>query len=86
MSSSLSPVPLVPVPIPDSVAVLIGRQMPKPVLEAEIAAESAAYCIRLCRGPQYREAREAALAELHRQNKLLAAYNPGLIVKAGDRS
>ena len=77
---------LVPVPIPDSVAVLIGRQMPKPVIEAEIAAENAAYCIRLCRTPLTAEAREYALADLARANKVLAAYNPRLMVKAGGQS
>ena len=71
------------VPIPDSVAVLIGRQMPTPVLEAEIAAENAAYCVRLCRTPQTAEAREYSLAELAAANKVLAAHNPRLIVKAG---
>lgn len=78
---------LVPVPIPDSVAVLIGSQMPKPVIEAEVAAENAAYNIRLCRAPQYTEAREHCLSDLARANKLLAAYNPRLMVRpAGGRS
>jgi hypothetical protein len=74
---------LVPVPIPDSVAALIGRQMPEPVLQAEIAAENAAYCIRLCRTPETAEAREYSLADLARANKVLAAYNPLLILKPG---
>ncbi|MFF3324911.1 hypothetical protein [Streptomyces sp. NPDC002889] len=71
---------LVPVPIPDAVAVLIGSQMPAHVLEAEIAAESAAYSIRLCRTPATARAREYQLAELAWHNKVLAAYNPRLIV------
>lgn len=74
---------LVPVPIPDSVAVLIGSQIPAHVLDAEVAAENAAYCIRLCRTPLTRVAREHSLADLARANKVLAAYNPGLILKAG---
>ena len=80
--SSSSPI-TVPVPIPDAVAILIGRQMPEHVLRAEIEAENQAFNVRLCYGPQYREAREYALAELARANKVLAAYNPGLMVRAG---
>jgi hypothetical protein len=71
---------LVPVPIPDSVAVLIDSQMPAHVLRAECEAENQAYNVGLCRGPQYREAREYALADLARANKVLAAYDPRLIV------
>lgn len=76
-------IPQVPVPVPDAVAVLIGGQMPARVLQAEVAAESAAYSIRLCRTPFTAEAREFALADLARANKILAAWNPGLTVKAG---
>ncbi|MFD9222052.1 hypothetical protein ACFWDI_19020 [Streptomyces sp. NPDC060064] len=82
-SSSATPVP---VPIPDRVAVLIGRQLPPHILQAEIAAENAVYNLRLCRSPEYREAREYCLSELAAANKILAAYNPRLIVKAGGRS
>lgn len=71
------------IPMPDSVAVLIGRQMPEHVLRAEREAVNHAYNIGLCRGPQYAEGREWALADLARANKVLAAYNPGLAVKAG---
>ena len=78
-----SSTPLVPVPIPDSVAVLIGSQIPKAVLDAEVAATNAAYCIRLCRTPMTAEAREYALADPALNNKILAAYNPGLVLKAG---
>lgn len=76
---SSSPI-TVPVPIPDAVAILIGRQMPEHVLRAEVEAENQAYNVRLCRGPQYREAREYALADLARANKTLAAWNPLLVV------
>lgn len=76
-------IPQVPVPIPDSVASLIGNCMPAHVLQAEIEAESAAYSIRLCRTPFTAKAREYALAELARANKVLAAWNPRLIVRAG---
>lgn len=71
---------------PDAVAVLIASQMPEHVLRAEVEAENQAYNVRLCRAPQYREAREYALADLARANKLLAAYDPRLVVKAGGRS
>ena len=80
--SSSSPI-TVPVPIPDAVAILIGQQMPEHVLRAEIEAENQAYNVRLCRTPLTREAREYALADMARANKTLAAYNPGLIVRAG---
>lgn len=79
---SSSPI-TVPVPIPDAVTLLIARQMPEHVLRAEVEAENQAYNVRLCRGPQYREAREYALAELARANKTLAAYDPRLMVRAG---
>jgi hypothetical protein len=71
---------LVPVPIPDAVAVLIGRQMPERVARAEREAVNQAYNVGLCRKPEYAEAREWALADLARANKVLGAYNPGLLV------
>ena len=72
---------LVPVPIPDAVAVLIARQIPEHVLRAEVEATNQAYNVSLCRSPRYTEAREWALADLARANKTLAAYNPNLIVR-----
>jgi hypothetical protein len=81
-SSSSIPIP---VPIPDAVAILIGDCIPEHVLRAEVEAENQAYNVRLCRGPQYRKAREYALADLARANKVLAAYDPRLMVKAGGR-
>lgn len=71
---------LVPVPIPDSVAVLIGQQIPERVLRAEVEATNQAYSVGLCRKPENAEAREYALAGLARANKTLAAWNPNLIV------
>jgi len=76
----------IPVPIPDAVAVLIGNAIPEHVLQAEIAAESAAYNVRLCRTPLTREAREYALGDLARANKVLGAYDPRLMVRAGGAS
>lgn len=76
---SSSPI-TVPVPIPDAVAILIGSQMPEHVLRAEVEATNQAYNVRLCRAPRYREARELALADLARANKVLAAWNPLLVV------
>lgn len=81
--SPSSPVPLVPVPIPDRIAGLIGACMPPAVMQAEEDAFDAAVTVSRCRTPYTREARERALSELHAANKLLAAYNPRLIVKAG---
>lgn len=73
--------------ISDAVALLSARTIPEHVLQAEIAAEDAAARFRLCRTPQTREAREVALSDLARANKVLAAWNPRLIVtpKAGAR-
>jgi hypothetical protein len=79
---------LVPVPIPDLVEHMIGDCMPVPVLHAEMAAEDAAREIRRFRpleSDDDRADRERELSRLHRANKTLAAYNPGLIVKAGGR-
>jgi hypothetical protein len=79
--------PLPKVPVPDAVAVLIGQQMPERVARAEREAVNQAYNVGLCRKPEYAEAREWALADLARANKVLGAYNPGLIVtpKGGAR-
>ncbi|MER5884777.1 hypothetical protein ABT160_13185 [Streptomyces sp. NPDC001941] len=75
--------PLVPVPIPDRVAALIGGCMPIGVLQAEIDAECAAREARRFRTPlcdEDRADRERALAVLARSNKVLAAYNPRLVL------
>ncbi|MGW6457742.1 hypothetical protein ACWF94_17815 [Streptomyces sp. NPDC055078] len=75
--------PLVPVPIPDRVAVLIGSCMPGHVLRAEIDADCAMREVGRFRGPlghQDRADREQALSALARANKVLAAYNPGLVI------
>ncbi|MEU1278176.1 hypothetical protein [Streptomyces sp. NPDC005805] len=77
---------LVPVPIPDRVAVLIGSCMPPHVLNAEIEAECAAREVGRFRGPlctEDRADREYALSALARANKVLAAWNPGLTVRPG---
>jgi hypothetical protein len=77
---------LVPVPIPDGVAALIGSCMPIGVLQAEIDAECAAREALRFRAPFCSEDladREQALAALARANKVLAAYNPGLVVRPG---
>ncbi|MGW2559319.1 hypothetical protein ACWCXB_08755 [Streptomyces sp. NPDC001514] len=77
---------LVPVPIPDRVAALIGSCMPLGILQAELDAECAAREARLFRAPFCSEDqadREHALAALARANKVLAAYNPGLVLRHG---
>ncbi|MGW2861852.1 hypothetical protein [Streptomyces sp. NPDC001205] len=77
---------IIPVPIPDRVAVLIGSRIPKRVLQAEVDAQAALTRFRLCRTPLTAKAREYAIAELAAANKILAAYNPGLIVRLGGAS
>jgi len=72
---------LVPVPIPDAVVTLIGRQIPAHVLDAEVEATTLAYNISICRGNRYREAREHCLGQLARVNKTLAQFDPRLIVR-----
>ncbi|MFP1628813.1 hypothetical protein ACLB9X_27385 [Streptomyces sp. 5K101] len=75
---------LVPVPIPDRVAVMIGSCMPAHVLHAEIEAECAAREVYRFRGPlcaEDRADREQALSALARANKVLAAYDPRLTVR-----
>ena len=77
---------LVPVPIPDPIAARIGACMPIRILQAEVDAESAAREIgrfRPLASSEDRADRESALSELAVANKVLAAYNPRLILKAG---
>jgi hypothetical protein len=87
---SVSPVPLVPVPIPDRIAALIGSCMPIHILQAEIDVEFAAREVRRFRpslgallDDEDRADRESALSRLAAANKILAAYNPLLILKPG---
>ncbi|ORT55705.1 hypothetical protein [Streptomyces sp. CB03238] len=78
--------PLVPVPIPDRVAALIGSCMPIGILQAEVDAECAAREVYRFRAPLCAEDqadREHALAALARANKVLGAYNPGLLLRPG---
>ncbi|MEU2658193.1 hypothetical protein ABZ615_23070 [Streptomyces sp. NPDC007325] len=79
-----SPSPLVPVPIPDRVAALIGSCLPAHVLQAEIEADCAAREVYRFRGPlcaEDRADREHALAVLARANKILAKHHPTLPVR-----
>jgi len=79
-----SPSPLVPVPIPDRVAALIGSCLPAHVLQAEIEADCAAREVYRFRGPlcaEDRADREHALAALARANKILARHHPTLPVR-----
>lgn len=78
-----SPSRLVPVPIPDRVAALIGSCLPLHVLQAEIDADCAAREVYRFRGPlcaEDRADRENALATLARANKILAKHHPKLPV------
>jgi len=78
---------LVPVPIPDRIAALIGACTPAHILQAEFDADSAAREVRRFRGPRLgiedQADREQALSELARANKVLAAHHPRLVVRAG---
>ncbi|GGT95862.1 hypothetical protein GPZ77_28750 [Streptomyces sp. QHH-9511] len=79
-----SPSRLVPVPIPDRVAALIGSCLPLHVLQAEIDADCAAREVYRFRGPlcaEDRADREHALATLARANKILAKHHPLLPVR-----
>nr|WP_188279140.1 hypothetical protein [Streptomyces sp. CBMA370] len=72
---------LVPVPIPDRVAALIGSCLPLHVLQAEVDADCAAREVYRFRGPlcsEDRADREHALAALARANKVLAKHHPQL--------
>ncbi|MEV2243302.1 hypothetical protein [Streptomyces sp. NPDC049970] len=79
---------LVPVPIPDRVAALIGSCTPPHILRAEFDADCAAREVRRFRGPglgvEDQADREQALSELAWANKLLSAYHPLLAVRPGD--
>ncbi|MFI1395548.1 hypothetical protein [Streptomyces sp. NPDC020681] len=78
--------PLIPVPIPDRVAAMIGSCMPIDILQAEVDADCAIREVYRFRGPlcnEDRADREHALSALARANKILAAYNPGLIITTG---
>ncbi|MEV7376361.1 hypothetical protein AB0O51_36415 [Streptomyces sp. NPDC090301] len=78
-----SPSRLVPVPIPDHVAALIGSCLPLHVLQAEIDADCAAREVYRFRGPlcaEDRADREHALSALARANKILAKHHPKLPV------
>ncbi|MGW6466450.1 hypothetical protein [Streptomyces rubiginosohelvolus] len=78
---------LVPVPIPDRVAALIGSCIPPHILQAEFDADCAAREVRRFRGPRLgvedQADRELALSELARANKVLSAHHPCLAVLPG---
>lgn len=78
---------LVPVPIPDRIAALIGSCIPAHILRAEFDAARAAQEVRRFRGPRLgiedQADREQALSELARANKVLAAHHPRLVVRPG---
>ena len=77
---------LVPVPVPDRIAQMIGATIPLPVLQAEIDADMEAreaLRLRPLSCDEDRQDFEAALSRLARENKILGKYNPRLIVRAG---
>ncbi|MGW0034770.1 hypothetical protein ACWDXD_33755 [Streptomyces sp. NPDC003314] len=71
----------IPIPVPGAVTELMTRQLPEHVADAAFEAATSAYTVFICRAPQYREARERALADLARKNKILAAYDPAFVVR-----
>ncbi|MFI9628500.1 hypothetical protein [Streptomyces sp. NPDC052042] len=81
---------LVPVPIPDRVAALIGSRIPPHVVRAGLDAACAVREVRRFRGPllcaEDRADREQALSELARANKILAAHHPRLPVRPDSAS
>ncbi|MFH9574214.1 hypothetical protein ACH4MG_27200 [Streptomyces sp. NPDC017454] len=74
----------VDVPVPDAVMLLAGRHLPAPVQAAVAEAAEAARLYATCRGPQYTEARQLLEVRLCRANRILAAHNPGLVVRWAD--
>lgn len=81
---SLTHPELVPVPIPDRIAQMIGATIPLHVLQAEVDADSAvreAIGFRPLNCDEDRQDFEAALSRLARQNKTLAAFHPQAIVR-----
>ena len=75
---------LVPVPIPDAVAMPIGTSIPLHVLQAEIDAVGEVREIRRLRplgSDEDRQDYEAAASRLARANKTLAKFDPRLIVR-----
>lgn len=67
------------IPMPDRVAARSGCMLPLHVLQAVADAREAVADVRRYRAPMFAEDREDALARLAAANKVLAAYNPGLI-------
>lgn len=77
---------LVPVPIPDRVAALIGGNIPIDVMQAEVDADAEAREIGRLRPLaciEDRADRELAIGRLAAANKILGKFNPRLILKAG---
>ena len=75
---------LVPVPIPDRIAQMIGTAIPLHVLQAEFDAVRASCEVLRFRGPlcaEDQQDREQALAALARANKVLAKHHPQLPVR-----
>jgi hypothetical protein len=72
------------VPRPAAVDSLIGKQIPTRVMDAQDEAVFAALQVTNRRGPLPAAELEAARVTVAAANKILAAYNPGLIVRIGD--
>ena len=70
-------------PMPERVADLVEANLPKRVAAAQEAALDADYLFCLAAGLRYGEARARLASQARAANKVLAAYNPGLIVRLG---
>jgi hypothetical protein len=71
------------IPRPAVVDGLIGSQVPARVMEAQDEAVFAALQVTERRAPLSAAELEAARVTVAVNNKILAAYNPGLIVRIG---
>ena len=71
-------------PRPAAVDSMIGRQVPAHVMDAQDEAVFAALQVTVRRAPLRPGELEAARVTVAAANKVLAAFNPGLIVRIGD--
>jgi hypothetical protein len=71
-------------PRPAAIDGLIGKQVPRHVMDAQDEAVFAALQVTERRGPLRAGELETARVTVAAANKVLAAFNPGLIVRIGD--
>lgn len=76
-------VPRLNIPVPDGIALRVALHLPAHIQAAVGEVAEAVRLYAACRGPQYTEARQLLEARIARANKILAARNPGLVVRPG---